>query len=45
MDPRSVAGVLEHADATTTLNIYAYFFKTKNKEAADIMESILVGAN
>lgn len=45
MDPRSVAGVLGHANATTTLNIYAYFFKTKNKEAANIMENILVGAN
>jgi len=45
MDPRSVAGVLGHANATTTLNIYAYFFKSKNREAANIMENILVGAD
>ena len=42
MDPRSVAGVLGHANPTTTLNIYSYFFKTKNKEAANIMETSLV---
>ena len=41
MDPRSVAGVLGHADPSTTLNIYAYFFKKKSQEAADIMESVL----
>ena len=42
MDPRSVAGVLGHANAGTTLNIYSYFFRTKNEEAANIMENILV---
>ena len=42
MDPSSVAGVLGHADPTTTLNIYSYFFKSKNQEAANIMENILV---
>lgn len=42
MDPRSVAGVLGHADATTTLNIYAYFFKTKHREAANIMQDVLL---
>lgn len=41
MDPRSVAGVLGHANASTTLNIYSYFFQTKNQEAASIMESVL----
>lgn len=41
MDPRSVAGVLGHSNATTTLNIYSYFFKTKNQEAADIMAGAL----
>ena len=41
MDPRSVAGILGHANAATTLNIYSYFFETKNKEAADIMASAL----
>lgn len=42
MDPRSVAGILGHANATTTLNIYAYFFKSKNQEAADIMADTLL---
>lgn len=42
MDPRSVAGVLGHSDASTTLNIYAYFFKSKNQEAADIMQGTLL---
>lgn len=41
MDARSVAGVLGHANPTTTLNIYSYFFKSKTREAADIMENIL----
>nr|WP_217934343.1 tyrosine-type recombinase/integrase [Enterocloster clostridioformis] len=45
MDPRSVAGVLGHSNATTTLNIYAYFFRSKNEEAANIMESVLIKAN
>ena len=43
MDPRSVAGVLGHANPSTTLNIYSYFFQSKSKEAADIMSSVLVG--
>ena len=42
MDPRSVAGVLGHSNASTTLNIYAYFFQTKNQEAADIMADTLL---
>lgn len=41
MDPRSVAGVLGHSNPTTTLNIYSYFFKSRNKDAADIMENTL----
>ena len=41
MDPRSVAGVLGHANPTTTLNIYSYFFQTKSQEAASIMEGVL----
>lgn len=44
MDPRSVAGILGHSDPTTTLNIYSYFFRTKNQEAADIMSTVLTGA-
>ena len=41
MDPRSVAGVLGHSNPTTTLNIYSYFFKSRNKDAANIMENAL----
>lgn len=41
MDARSVAGILGHANPTTTLNIYSYFFKSKNQEAANIMENVL----
>lgn len=44
LDPRSVAGVLGHSTPSTTLNIYSYFFRSKNKDAADIMENILIGA-
>ena len=42
LDPRSVAGILGHADPTTTLNIYSYFFKSKNSEAANIMQNALL---
>ena len=41
MDPQTVAGILGHANPTTTLNIYAYYFKKKSQEAANIMESVL----
>ena len=44
MDLRSVAGVLGHANPSTTLNIYSYFFKSKNQEAANIMENILANS-
>lgn len=42
MDPRSVAGVLGHADPTTTLNIYSYFFQHKSTEAANVMQAALL---
>lgn len=42
MDPQTVAGVLGHADPTTTLNIYSYFFKSKGVEAANVMEETLL---
>lgn len=42
MDPRSVASILGHADPTTTLNIYSYFFRSKNIEAANVMENTLL---
>lgn len=44
MDPRSVAGVLGHSNPSTTLNVYSYFFKTKNYEAANVMENALFGS-
>lgn len=42
MDPRSVASVMGHSNPSTTLNIYSYFFRAKNKEAANIMENVLI---
>lgn len=42
LDPRSVSGVLGHANTSTTLNIYAYFFHQSSTEAADIMSSALL---
>lgn len=42
MDARTVSAVLGHANPSTTLNIYSYFFKNKGKEAAKIMESTLI---
>ena len=44
MDPRSVAGILGHANTTTTLNIYAYFFRSKTQEGANIMSQALIDA-
>ena len=41
LDPRTVSGVLGHADPSTTLNIYSYFFHQKSQEAADIMQKEL----
>lgn len=45
LDPRSVAGVLGHSNTSTTLNIYSYFFRSKSKEAANIMENVLIREN
>lgn len=42
MDARTVAGILGHADPSTTLNIYSYFFKNKGTEASSIMEQQLL---
>lgn len=42
MDARTVAGILGHANPSTTLNIYSYFFKHKGQEAANIMEQALI---
>lgn len=45
MDARTVAGVIGHADPSTTLNIYSYFFSKKGEEAAAVMESVLLPEN
>lgn len=42
LDPRSVADLLGHANPSTTLNIYSYFFKDKGQAAADILEKDLL---
>ena len=42
LDPRSVSGVLGHANTSTTLNIYAYFFQQSTEEAAIIMADTLL---
>lgn len=42
LDPRAVSGVLGHANTSTTLNIYAYFFHQSSKEAASIMADALL---
>lgn len=42
MDARTVASILGHANPSTTLNIYSYFFKHKGQEAASIMEQALI---
>lgn len=44
MDPRSVAGILGHSNASTTLNIYSYFFRSKTKEGANILSNALIDA-
>ena len=42
LDPRAVSGVLGHANTSTTLNIYAYFFHQSSEEAASIMADVLL---
>ena len=42
LDPRAVSGVLGHANTSTRLNIYAYFFHQSSKEAASIMADALL---
>lgn len=42
IDVRTVAGILGHADPSTTLNIYSYFFKNKGIEASSVMEQQLL---
>ena len=38
---RTVSGRLGHADASTTLNVYAHFLEASDREAADVIEGLL----
>ena len=40
-DVRTVSGRLGHADAATTLGVYAHFLESADKDAADLMGEIL----
>ncbi|MGE4274420.1 MAG: tyrosine-type recombinase/integrase [Desulfitobacterium sp.] len=39
MDVQTVAGCLGHSTSATTHNIYSHFLESKDKQAADLMES------
>ena len=43
VDPRTVAGRLGHADAFTTMRVYASFLEQRDREAAAIIGSIVAG--
>ena len=45
VDVRTVAGRLGHADAATTLGVYAHFLQARDREAADVIDSLLDGPN
>ena len=38
---RTVSGRLGHANASTTLNVYAHFLEASDREAADVMGGLL----
>jgi integrase len=38
---RTVSGRLGHADAATTLNVYAHFLEASDREAADVIGGLL----
>ena len=40
-DVRTVSGRLGHADAATTLGVYAHFLESADKDAADLMGEVL----
>jgi integrase len=42
-DVRTVAGRLGHADASTTLRIYAHAFEARHRQAAELLGAILPG--
>lgn len=45
IDVRSVAGVLGHAQASTTLNIYGHMLESSAKRAADAMQGMIDRVN
>ena len=42
-DVRTVAGRLGHADASTTLRIYAHTFEARDRQAAEVLGALLPG--
>lgn len=38
---RTVSGRLGHANAATTLNVYAHFLEASDRQAADVIASLL----
>ena len=40
-DVRTVSGRLGHADAATTLGVYAHFLESADKDAAELMGDLL----
>jgi len=45
MDIRTVAGLLGHANASVTLEVYSHVLEAKNQEAASIMGALLGSPN
>jgi integrase len=43
LDVRTVAGRLGHADASTTLRIYAHAFEARDRQAAEVLGALLPG--
>jgi len=41
MPARTVSGRLGHANAGTTLNVYAHFLQASDRDAADVMGGLL----
>ena len=39
---RTVSGRLGHANAATTLNVYAHFLQASDRDAADVIAALLV---
>lgn len=43
MPVRTVSGRLGHANAATTLNVYAHFLEASDREAANVIAELLGG--